>query len=601
MNSLAVLDIETHDPHLHDFGCGAIRGDGYIIRLGLYDGHTVRIFSGYELQPGSYAYNVLTDPSIIKICHNGVYDLDWIQNGYHIPFRGRLEDTMTREFLLDAYADRYDLDSCALRRGVAGKNAEYTIQQWWVDHGGRGKAIEHLAEIPTHIVDQYLEGDLKATWALYHAQAPLLTEERLDEANDREVRLYPLLMEMKKNGIRIDWDERDRLSEMLAARYEQGMQELQREFPFLDSLSSAKQLTRIWEQLGIPLIYTDKGNPSFNADSMDLYDHPIADKIVELRGIQTALNKFIDGAIPDYSINGRIHSTFFPALRDEGGTITGRFSSRDPNLQNISAREEKYGHEIRSLFLPEENSWLAAFDYKQIEYVVFTHYAVGPGADDARAAIARGMDYHRMVMDLMGWEGDDGRHIAKNLNFGSIYGLGYKSFAQKFRKNIQDKARALGMTNEQYARERMTEYNAKVPFVRPTCKAIEMTGERRGFVRSIGGRKQRVPADGKLYKLVNYLVQGSASDILKEGLVRGWEAGVFNVLKMHLTVHDENVFSIPKTKEGVEAAKEFADIMTSPFSEKLTVPLRVDTEVGYNWSACSKKIWAEEALALLEV
>lgn len=599
MDNAVVLDIETKDPHLKDFGCGAIRKDGFIVRLGLFDGRQKWRFSGHEIGPGSLAYNILTDSSITKICHNGVYDLDWIQNGYNIPFRGRCEDTMTRAFLLDAYADHYDLNSCCIRDGIPGKNATDTIQRWWEEHGGKGKAIEHMDEIPTPVVDKYLDQDLQATWDLFHSQAPRITNERLDEANDREVRLYPLLMEMKKNGIKIDWEAREELSNRIVKEYERGMQEIQDQFPYFDSLNSSKQLARMWEELGIEVLTTEKGNPSFSADSMELYEHPMADKITQLRTINTAITKFVDGAIPDYSILGRIHSTFFPALRDEGGTITGRFSSRDPNLQNISAREDKFGPEIRSLFIPEDGCWLGAFDYKQIEYVLFTHYSTGPGSEEARAAIASGMDYHQMVMDMMGWEGKDGRHIAKNLNFGSIYGLGYKSFAKKFRSNIYAKAQAAGQTCQQYAKERMQEYFLKVPFVKPTCYAIQNTAEKRGFVRSIGGRKQRMTPDGKAYKMVNYLIQGSASDVLKEGLVTGWEAGVFDELKMLLTVHDENVFSMDKTRRAVEAAVEFERSMSNVFKEKLSVPIRVDTEIGPNWAACSKDIWKDEALALL--
>ena len=105
--------------------------------------------------------------------------------------------------------------------------------------------------------------------------------------------------------------------------------------------------------------------------------------------------------------------------------------------------------------------------------------------------------------------------------------------------------------------------------------------------------------DGKAYKMVNYLIQGSASDVLKEGLVTGWEAGVFDELKMHITVHDENVFSMEKTRRAVEAAVEFERCMSNVFKEKLSVPIRVDTEIGPNWAACSKDIWMDEALALL--
>lgn len=581
---ILVVDIETDDPHLKDFGCGAIRRDGRILRIGFYDGNTILITGEEGLEKGTKTRDMLENPAIVKVFHNGVYDLDWIQNGYGVKVRGRCEDTMTRQYLIGAYDGHYSLDACCLRMGVEGKNYADTIDRWWREHGGKGKAIENLKDIPTPIIDKYLKGDLEATYQLFRAQAPILTEEGLDKANDVEVRLYPLLMEMKKNGIGIDWAARERLSDELNTRFEDGMKALQKRYPYLTSLNAPKQLSRVWEQENIPFEFTETGRPSFAADVLELCEHPVAQEIVHLRTINTALTKFVDGCIPDYSYMGRIHSTFYPALRDEGGTITGRFSSRDPNLQNISARENKFGKSIRGLFIPDEDSVLAAFDYKQVEYVLFTHYATGPGAEEARLKIINGIDYHQMTMDLMGWEGD--RHLAKNLNFGSIYGLGYRSFAKKFRQAIIHAARDAGMTCEQYAKAKMEEYFHKVVFVRPTCLSMQRTCERRGYVRSVNGRKQRTPPDGKMYKIVNYLVQGGASDIIKNGLVAGWESGVFDYLKLHLCVHDENVFSIPRNKTSVEAAAEFGNIMTE--ATQLSVPLRIDREVGPHWGAANE-------------
>jgi DNA polymerase-1 len=594
-NNTVVIDVETHDPHLKNFGCGAIRGDGKALRMGLYDGEKTLITGEEGFEEGHIARQIIEDPRITKVFHNGVYDLDWIQNRYKIKVRGRCEDTMTRQYLLGAYDEHYDLDSCCLRMGVKGKNYEDTIDRWWKEHGGKGKAIENLIHIPTPIIDKYLTGDLEATGNLFDVQAGKLTEERLDKANDVEVRLYPLLMEMKGNGIGIDWNAREKLSDSLNERYEEGMKKLRRKYPYLTSLGAPTQLKKVWEEENIPMEYTESGRPSFKAEVLELCDHPVAQEIVHLRTINTALTKFVDGCIPDYSYNGRIYSTFYPALRDEGGTITGRFSSRDPNLQNISAREDKFGNEIRALFIPDPNYYLAAFDYKQIEYVLFIHYAIGLGSEEAREKIRQGMDYHAMTMEMMGWPlTKEGRHLAKNLNFGSIYGLGPRGFAIKFRQFIIESAKAMNMTVEQYARAKMAEYFNKVTFVKPTCNDMKKVCERRGYLRSVNGRKQRTPPDGRLYKIVNYEVQGGASDIIKNGLVAGWEAGVFDYLKMHICVHDENVFSVPPTKAGIEAAQEFGQLMSK--ATQLSIPIRVDKEVGTNWANVKEDFFNELCL-----
>jgi DNA polymerase I-like protein with 3'-5' exonuclease and polymerase domains len=130
-----------------------------------------------------------------------------------------------------------------------------------------------------------------------------------------------------------------------------------------------------------------------------------------------------------------------------------------------------------------------------------------------------------------------------------------------------------------------------MPFVRPSCEAIKAVAKTRGYVRSIGGRIHHCPPDGGLYKVVNYLIQGSAADILKLGLRKAWQAGVFSVLKAHLTVHDEVVFSIPQTKEGVQAAEALAEAMLTDV--KLKVPIRIDKEIGPDWSSCTYDNWVD--------
>lgn len=135
----------------------------------------------------------------------------------------------------------------------------------------------------------------------------------------------------------------------------------------------------------------------------------------------------------------------------------------------------------------------------------------------------------------------------------------------------------------------MKAYKRKIPFVDPTCRLIMQTGERRGYVRTLSGRRQRMPDDGGSYKLVNYLIQGSAADLLKKGLVDAWDQGVFDELKLHAQVHDEVVFSIPKTKAGYEACVTLQECMKNSY--KLKIPLGVDTEIGPDWGHCDIDNW----------
>ena len=591
---IAAVDIETHDPHLKDWGPGSIRKDGYIIGIGVYCPELG--VDEFFTPQAKHLQEILANPEITKVFHNGVYDLDWIMNGPdHLEVNGRCEDTMTRETLLDSYAFSYSLDACCARRGIEGKNKGETIDEYWKQVGGKGKAVEHLRDIPFGIVGKYCRQDCKATYELFIAQQPLLEKEDLLRANDIECRLYPLLMDMRKNGFRVDVKGIMNLGDQLHDEYDNGVAELERTYGFSKgslSLNSANDLEKIWRKEKLPIEYTATGKPSFAAAVLDDCQHPVAHKIKYLKGLVKTLS-FLDGWM-DLMHEEHLYPSFFPAKRDDGGTVTGRWSSQNPNLQQVPAREDKHGKEIRSLFIPEEGCYLGAFDYKQIEYRVFTHFASGEGALEAQKQFNENpnTDYHQMTIDLMDWGdlGKEGRHLAKNLNFGSIYGLGPKSFATKFKQNLLHNHPERDPDNLfPVAQSLMNEYFRKVPFVKPTCNKIMQTGQTRGYVRTLSGRRQRMPLDNGAYKLINYLIQGSAADLLKKGIVDAWDKGVFRVLKLHAQIHDEIVFSIPKTREGYEACKTLYECMTNAY--QLKIPLGVDTEIGNDWGHCDMDTW----------
>ena len=597
---IAAVDIETSDPHLKDWGPGACRKDGKILGVGIYcpDLEIDDYFQVSNSHDRDVVESLLSNPDVTKVFHNGVYDLDWLINGYGFRVYGTIEDTMTRETLLDSYAMSYSLDACCHRHGVIGKNKEDTIEKWYRENGYKGKAIENLDKVPPAIVGRYCKQDCVATYNLYLAQQPLLEQQNLLNANDIECRLYPLLMQMKGNGIRVDMSQLMALADQFDEEYETGVHELEQQYGFEEdtlSLNSPKDIERMWRAEHLPIEYTATGKPSFAAEVLEDCPHPLAEKIRHLRGL-TKTQAFL-GSWMDYSIDGYIHPCFYPAKRDDAGTVTGRWSSGDPNLQQVPARADKHGKEIRSLFIPLDGHILGAFDYKQIEYRVFIHFAQGEGADAAREEFHKhDIDYHQMVQEMMGWVTGDKdkdkemRHITKNLNFGSIYCMGARSFAKRFKQPLLKAHPGVDADNLfPLADSLMKEYKRKIPFVDPTCRAIMTTGERRGYVRTLSGRRQRMPLDGGSYKLVNYLIQGSAADLLKKGLVDAWDAGVFNVLKLHAQIHDEVVFSIPDTREGYEACLKLKECMANAYP--LKIPLGVDTEIGPDWGHCTMENW----------
>jgi DNA polymerase-1 len=389
------------------------------------------------------------------------------------------------------------------------------------------------------------------------------------------------------------------------------------------NISSNKQLQGLWTRLGLPFEYSKEGNISFGYDQMleflnggdqlNMNDqqkevaHAVAKDILQIREYRKLLDTFVDGQFVDMQFNGRIYTNLYPSKRDgSGGTVTGRFSSANPNLQQVPAHSE-WGKQTRSIFIPEDGCYLGAFDYKQIEYRLFTHFAQGEEGKAAQKLYHENpnLDYHEMGQRMMGWwypddewANKEARHMMKRLSFGNLYGLKAKTFSEHFKWDLLKSHPDCKQSDLfQLAENLQSEYQRKVPFIKVTNEAIMKVGQRRGYVKTLSGKRQRMPPNPSkggddAYKLINYLVQGSAGDVFKKGVcVDAWNAGVFDVLVPHLMVHDEMVFSIPKTKEGYEACVVLKECMANAYP--LKVPLGVDTEIGPDWGHCKGDIWEE--------
>jgi DNA polymerase-1 len=221
--------------------------------------------------------------------------------------------------------------------------------------------------------------------------------------------------------------------------------------------------------------------------------------------------------------------------------------------------------------VPEEDHRWIKIDYSQIEYRIIAHYATGKKSEEVREMYNKDphTDYHEYVMGLSGLE----RKPAKNLNFGAAYCMGPATCAKKFHWTLE------------HATELLETYHREVPFVQTTRDRVIKIAKERGYIRTIAGRRSRVSdamrANKKEYSMFNRLIQGTAADVMKKGMLDAYEAGIFETLAPHLTVHDEMDVSEPRTKEGREATLELKHIMEDVF--ELKVPIIADLEVGDNW------------------
>lgn len=646
MHRLIAMDVETYGNYLTDT-------DARILCCGAHGEGIHRVFDFDDPNQVKECCDIVADPNIDIIWHNCLFDNGWFHDKYNTVPRGIIHDTMTRAALIDE-RQSMGLDDNCKRMGVKGKNKSETIEAWFEDWqntmkgcakglkkglitddnqvlntedgetyqlsdaelecliSGKWKSSvwdnslllwQEAPEFKQKMME-YNQQDCVATYELYLAQEKFMKP--VQHVYELECRLIPILLRMKKVGIRFDQKRAGELIEKVAAKEREVEKKLFDIYGITgEMINSPKQLGVRMNEMGIESpVRTKTGNQSWAEGALVRIHHPVTPLIFEYKNYHAILSKFLLGSLSKSVVNGRIHCTFLPMLREEGGTVTGRFSCRDPNLQQIPARNKGHGEDfsqdMRSLFLPEEGMMLAAMDYSQIEAVLLAHFAQGQQAEWFREQMRAGADLHNIVM---GMTGITYRPVVKTFNYGCIYGMGWQTAMEKNYVLFEKLASSEGKDIESFTKEIYYNYHKKFPVVKDTMAWAQDVARTYGYVDTMGGRRlhkptpQYDPITGKindyLYKMLNKLIQGTAADILKQALITADEAGIYDVLTLHLLVHDEQVNSVPFTKEGTEAAVELQHIMGNVYKEQLLVPIKAECELGPNWGYWSDRIYKD--------
>ena len=647
MHRLIAMDVETHGDYLRD-------PDARILCCGAYGEGINKVFDFDDPNQVRECCDLVADPEIDISWHNCLFDNGWFYIKYDTMPQGVIHDTMTRAALIDEYAP-LNLDDCCKRFKVQGKNKSETIEAWFENWQNKmrgcakglrkgmlqgnqifnpdtGEVVDLTdGEMTALIADawrgtvwdnalllwrefpefkenmmKYNLQDCKADYNLFYAQEKQM--KNLQNVYDMECRLIPILLKMKKVGIRFDTKRANELIEKVAAKEELVEQQLVKKYGINgEIINSSKKLGEALNAMGIKSpVKTPTGNQSWGEGALVRIHHPVIPAIFEYKNYHSILSKFLQGSLTRSVIDGRIHCDFLPMLREEGGggTVTGRFSCMRPNLQQIPARNKGHGEDfsqdMRALFLPEEGQMLAADDYSQIEAVLLAHFAKGPQAEWFREQMRAGADLHNIVM---GMTGITYRPVVKTFNYGCIYGMGWQTAMEKNYNLFEKLAKEEGKGIETFTKEVYYNYHQKFPVVKDTMKVYQDVAKLQGYIDTMGGRRlhkpkpQFDPATGKindfLYKMLNKLIQGTAADILKQALLTAYDAGIYDVLTLHLLVHDEQVNSVPFTKAGTEAAVELQHIMGNVYKDRLLVPIKASCELGPNWGYWSDDIYLE--------
>lgn len=597
-DQIIAVDIETKDPLLREKGNGVYRQDGHILGVSMSNGEYSEYYPinhpDTEAEESVRNINYLRDQlagTNRKVFANGLYDLDWLVNGAGFTVNGKFEDIQIAEPLLDEYRRSYSLENLVKDYLGMGKAydgpVEYARSQGWIN-GSSNKATHLLWSMPQSVVSEYASMDALETYKIFKLQEERLREQNLEEVYALEMSLYPLLLQMRKVGVRIDEQRLYKTGMELADLRSDLQDELDSIAGRELNVNSNRDLETLFLKKDLPVVYGEpttnminkgnfKGNPSFEKRVLQRVDHPIAQKILELRHITTLMNMFII-PYPDLLVDGRLHCQFNQLRSDEYGTVSGRFSSSNPNLQQVSAKDESdyihadseilNGQIVRKLFIPEDGCDWLKMDWSQIEYRLIAHYASGEGSDVIRERYNESpdTDYHAEMGQMAGIED---RKIVKTLNFGTSYGMGVDKMSSMYGWNLSE------------AKEIYKRYHEKVPFVKETSRKVANKAKKVGYIRTILHRRARLQDSNKAYVMFNRLIQGGAADLMKKAMSDAYEAGVFNWLVPHLTVHDEMDCSVPKTKVGKEAGNELKHIMENCI--KLRVPIYAKMEIGSNW------------------
>jgi len=610
------LDIETYDPDLRDLGPGPRRDGTYILGVGIATESKEYYFPlghrGTENVDKKEFFAWLGNLGCEVITANGLYDFDFLQyEDYRLP--KIIHDVQFAEALIDENLPHYTLASLGrYLPGNSGKD-ESEIEQYAKDRKWKGKPQEHLYKMPANLVGKYCKIDCRTTYDVFMCQLPILEKQSLMPVYQLEISLIPVLLRMRRIGVRVDISKLSKLKKQYKSKISELQKQLNTMCGFELNTNAAKSIQIAFDKFGYKYYHTDKGNPTFTSKFLESCNNKLAVIIVEMRHLQKIYNTYLEG-MERFLIRGRLHTEFHPLRTGLYGTISGRFSSSRPNLQNIPARDEQYKKDIRGLFLPEENQKWVKLDYSQEEMVIFAHYAEGPKSDELRDMYTKtdNADMYKIIASVaLGKPVDEitknERTVYKSITLGLLYGMGTDKLGRqlgiiiepspeygivkKHNDNLYNKREEFDGIDEQYyvyfdqynqAKKILEDVHTKFPCLRQTTKHCQRVAEERGYVRTILRRRRRFPDRKLSYKAFNSVDQGSAGDIIKVALWRAYNDGIFDVLTPHLTVHDEIDVSLPDTEEGRSALKRLREIMET--AVELKVPLTVDMEIGDNWS-----------------
>ena len=581
-----VIDVETYDPNIKQ-SPGWATGEGRVVGIAVApDGNQGAYFTDVAQCVSWLSEAAASRSDLLFTGQNIQYDLGWLKRVGFRPGQARFVCTQLSAALLDEDRDHYSLN--ALGKDWLGEEKhEAGLIAYAADHGLDPKADIH--KMPADVVAPYAIQDVELTGKLWEYERRRLEDDNCMGIAELEFDLIPLFVEMRMRGLRIDLNALEQAGEELKAREDAILREIQTRWHMFVNPWAAMSVAKLCDSLAITYPRSSTGLPSFKSAWLNSpAQHEALQLVGRARKLSKARNTFIK-AYGQHHHNGRLHCQWHQLRSDEGGTISGRLSCSDPNLQQVPHRDPDLAPIIRRLFLPESGAQWLSCDYSQQEPRLAVHYAHLLKLQGAAAAVKQfredpRTDFHQMVADMTGLD----RKTAKGINLGIIYGMGKRKFAEQ------------AGISEAAAGELLQTYRERLPFMRELATICTNKAEAKGRINTILGRpcrfdlwqpvgpnvkqplrrseaEARWPGQplkrGYGHTALNRLVQGGAADQTKKAMLLLYREGIIPMLQ----IHDEMCVS-----GDDQTARRVAEIMTEAI--ELTVPTVVDVAMGNNWA-----------------
>ena len=588
------FDLETYDPELKSTGPGWTTKNGHIIGIavaveGWKGYYPIRHENGFNWDRKRVLnwFKKLMQTDAIKVDNNAIYDLGWLDEE-GIEVKGPIVDTMIMAPIINENKFSYALNAVGKDMLNEYKN-ENLLKQAAIEFGVDPK--NEMYKLPAIFVGSYAEQDADLTLRLFQHMRPIIEKESLTTVYKLEMELIPVIFNMIKKGVRVDVEKARRYKKTFKNTEKKILDGILEDTGIAVDVWAAASVATVFDKLKIKYPRTEKTKaPSFTKDFLLHHSHPIAQQIQSAREYNKVQSTFID-TILKHGETGRIHASIHQMRDGEAGTVSGRLSYSNPNLQQLPARNKEIKKQIRGLFLPEEKETWGSFDYSQQEPRIASHYAFKLGCEGAQTIVDEyqknaDADFHNIVSEIADIERDQ----AKTINLGLFYGMGVNKLSNELQVKVE------------VAKEILSQYNNKVPFIKDLATRVSLYANSEGYVSTLRGRKCRfelwepttfgvfkaLPLDqaklkyGKhhhlqragTYKALNRLIQGSAADQTKQAMINLYNEGLTPLIQ----IHDELTLSF----DGSEEIKNKI-ISTMENAIKLSVPSKVDCDLGKSW------------------